>query len=516
MKLTILYFSNENSLKRDVADAFVTTFQLSPETKNALHGTNKNTTVTPEIFVALDKIKDINQDCRILMQAGCQVLAGDVMEKMNLHQEGALERLYRWTQQCCRSTDFFSNIDLLTECLSRLQDRTVLFKYVLEEYCTVRRSYLVQTFIEALTKGGPDNNPPPIEVHAHDPQKYVGDILAWLNQAILIERDNIHILVEKCNKADITDQVNKALENIVEGVVHPLKIRIEKIVTVSAPSTSFYAVKSLIQFYKSAIQEIIHDGLLLITLNEMLELSENVFLSVLQSQVLTALARVEAPPRNLSPTPAVSHMLVVLNEILTTASMGPDHETDMKKIVSCVLDPVICAINEQASRLPTSDMAVYLLNCMHSMQNTLRKFKHMDDRMERLQGMSEAQLDTLTSEQASSLVANLNLGAIYTILQDQKNEPLSNVPGMEPINLKTSVDKLEVLLEVPDMLLLPQILLLTSTDHRSLIQKRAFEVLVAIYRQLYDAVHNPENGYQNPSVIFHRDPDNLAKALDIK
>lgn len=44
-------------------------------------------------------------------------------------QEGALERLYRWTQQCCRSTDFFSNIDLLTECLSRLQDRTVLFKY---------------------------------------------------------------------------------------------------------------------------------------------------------------------------------------------------------------------------------------------------------------------------------------------------------------------------------------------------------------------------------------------------
>lgn len=64
----------------------------------------------------------------------------------------------------------------------------------------------------------------------------------------------------------------------------------------------------------------------------MLELSENVFLSVLQSQVLTALARVEAPPRNLSPTPAVSHMLVVLNEILTTASMGPDSETDMKKV----------------------------------------------------------------------------------------------------------------------------------------------------------------------------------------
>lgn len=85
----------------------------------------------------------------------------------------------------------------------RVYNLLLFYRYVLEEYCTVRRSYLVQTFIEALTKGGPDNNPPPIEVHAHDPQKYVGDILAWLNQAILIERDNIHILVEKCNKAGI-------------------------------------------------------------------------------------------------------------------------------------------------------------------------------------------------------------------------------------------------------------------------------------------------------------------------
>lgn len=62
--------------------------------------------------------------------------------------------------------------------------------------------------------------------------------------------------INLCFVSDITDQVNKALENIVEGVVHPLKIRIEKIVTVSAPSTSFYAVKSLIQFYKTAIQEV--------------------------------------------------------------------------------------------------------------------------------------------------------------------------------------------------------------------------------------------------------------------
>ena len=60
----------------------------------------------------------------------------------------------------------------------------------------------------------------------------------------------------------------------------------------------------------------------------------------------------------------------------------------------------------------------------------------MDDRLERLQAQSDAQVDTLTSEQASSLVANLNLSSIYMILQDTSHGPLSTIPGMEPSNLK--------------------------------------------------------------------------------
>lgn len=52
------------------------------------------------------------------------------------------------------------------------------------------------------------------------------------------------------------------------------------------------------------------------------------------------------------------------------------------------------------------------------------------------QAQSEAQIDTLTSEQASSLVANLNLGPIYTILQGHEQGPLSSVPGMDPLSVK--------------------------------------------------------------------------------
>ena len=54
-----------------------------------------------------------------------------------------------------------------------------------------------------------------------------------------------------------------------------------------------------------------------------------------------------------------------------------------------------------------------------------------------IQAQTDAQLDTLTAEQASSLVANLNLGPIYTILQERdKSRPLSNTGGMELPNLQ--------------------------------------------------------------------------------
>lgn len=43
--------------------------------------------------------------------------------------------------------------------------------------------------MDALTRGGPGGLPRPIEIHAHDPLRYVGDMLAWVHQAIAGERE---------------------------------------------------------------------------------------------------------------------------------------------------------------------------------------------------------------------------------------------------------------------------------------------------------------------------------------
>jgi hypothetical protein len=70
-----------------------------------------------------------------------------------------------------------------------LSERPVLFKYCAEEVATARHNALFQRFITALTRGGPGGAPRPIEIHAHDPQRYVNDMLAWVHQALASERE---------------------------------------------------------------------------------------------------------------------------------------------------------------------------------------------------------------------------------------------------------------------------------------------------------------------------------------
>ena len=57
-----------------------------------------------------------------------------------------------------------------------------------------RQATLLSAFLTALTRGGPSGFPRPIELHAHDPLRYVGDMLAWVHQAIAAEREFLESL----------------------------------------------------------------------------------------------------------------------------------------------------------------------------------------------------------------------------------------------------------------------------------------------------------------------------------
>lgn len=162
--------SRKLQVRQEITGTVLNRFRLSVEEHQHLYGATRDAPITRDFFDVLQRIQTIHADCRVLMQTNCQTAALDIMEEMTLHQEAGLERLYRWTQAHCRNVD--SDIGgLIQMAMNKLQDRPILFKYVIDEYANARRSVFVRNFIDALTVGGPNGNPKPIEMHSHDPKR---------------------------------------------------------------------------------------------------------------------------------------------------------------------------------------------------------------------------------------------------------------------------------------------------------------------------------------------------------
>jgi len=59
----------------------------------------------------------------------------------------------------------------------------------------MRQRAILQDFLQALTKGENSLSARPIDVQAHDPVRYLGDILAWVHQAVAGEREILSLVL---------------------------------------------------------------------------------------------------------------------------------------------------------------------------------------------------------------------------------------------------------------------------------------------------------------------------------
>jgi len=505
--------NNKLSMEQQVTAKMIESFQLSPSEVSVL--CNADESITEEFFAALFKAKGVHHRCKEILHCGHQATALEIMEQMALYQERALERLYRWTQvQCRNSVDSSEGNVLLTQAITCLQDRPVLLKYVIDEYCTARKAVVVRSFLDALTVGGLHGTPRPMELHAHDPPRYVGDMLAWLHQMTPTEKESAHSLLKGCDKSDVNELVKSALSNITEGLCRPLRLRLEQIISADIGPSVLHTLVGLIRFYLNTVEQVVGDSPLVETLTEMYALYHHTFLSTLELHVCRLLEKTQPPNQDLSPSNGVNLLLNLLRDVLSGGHITDAQANDMTNVVNRVVDPLLQYIENAASRLPAIDQSAYTLNCIYQIHSSLSLYEYVDIKLESLQSLMENQIAVLSTEQATSLIHSLGLGSVCSILQNKASEEvMSNIPGMDPASLHSFLMKLDALLSSPEALQLPQWRLLISGTQRKTIQRKALDAVLSIYSQLYEAVHNPINCYENPSSLMPSSPDQVRALL---
>uniref|UniRef100_A0A8C0JE80 Conserved oligomeric Golgi complex subunit 6 n=1 Tax=Chelonoidis abingdonii TaxID=106734 RepID=A0A8C0JE80_CHEAB len=466
---------------------------------------------TQDLMVKTTKLQAENQ--RLEMKAQ---VAGAFIEKFQLTQDEM--NLLQGTRDGPITEVYLICIYfIVSPGMEALQDSL----YTLDEFGTARRSAVVRGFIDALTRGGPGSTPRPIEMHSHDPLRYVGDMLAWLHQATASEKEHLEAMLKLVTTQGVEENVQEVVGHITEGVCRPLKVRIEQVIVAEPGAVLLYKISNLLKFYHHTISGILGNSAatLLTTIEEMHLLSKKIFFNSLSLHASKLMEKVELPPPDLGPSSALNQTLALLREVLAShdSSVVPldARQADFVQVLSCVLDPLLQLCTVSASNLGTADMATFMVNSLYMMKTTLALFEFTDKRLEMLQFQIEAHLDTLINEQASCVLTRAGLSCIYKSVQQHKPEqgPLANLPSLDSVSLKAAMVQFDRYLSAPDNLLMPQLNFLLSATVKEQIIKQSTELVCRAYNDIYAAVMNPANEYKDPETILHRSPHQVQSLL---
>ncbi len=156
--------------------------------------------VDDRFFFLLGKAKRISKDCELLLGFENQSLGLEIMEQASKNVDQAFQKLYRWIQREFKTLNL-ENPQIgspIRRALRVLTERPSLFQNCLDLFAEAREHVLSDAFLTALTgssgSGAADQTVKPIELVAHDPLRYAGDMLAWTHSAAVSEREALEVL----------------------------------------------------------------------------------------------------------------------------------------------------------------------------------------------------------------------------------------------------------------------------------------------------------------------------------
>ncbi|KAH7924764.1 oligomeric complex COG6 [Leucogyrophana mollusca] len=552
--------------RKSIVMLFLDRFTVTDEEAEAM--TSRDVPVGKRFFSAMSKTERIRADCRVLMSGedGPTKAGLDIMASTSSYLEQGYEKIYRYCSFEFRQMGRDVHLEvspIMREAIRRLRQRPELLSEALTLLTTTRQTSLLSAFLAALTRGSGGGGRP-IELHAHDPIRYVGDMLAWVHQAIAAECEFLEGLFglgegsadgdngegefgvdgdevrERQRRRMVgsvrtfgagEEWVGELLNGAVEKLCVPLKVRVQQTVRSQESSIVSYKVANLLEYYTLTMRRTIGEGAVLCkTLDEITEVSYKVFFDAIEAQGRTLLRTSLDPddPSVRPPLPILEHAQL-LREIIqvydssllrgdtntapapaNTAHTSPSAATPgpftFKRILDALLDPALemClgAAEEKKRLRPRWDQAVFGVNCLTYLQSVLEPFNFTLDKQLEIQGVIDERVKLLTDEHYENILKDASLyDAIEACQTKNPSEPLARIPATQPAQLRSSLSKFSHWLSGLEVVHSPRLAQLTMYPATS-IHQAALARLARAYGKLCEEVRRVGSGYEAGSTLL--------------
>jgi hypothetical protein len=455
--------------KQQLLKAFNAHFIMSDNDIAALTSTAEP--VNDQFFALLSRAKNIQNDCEILLGTENQRLGLEIMEQISKTLNGAFQKLYRWIQREFKSLNL-ENPQIsssIRRALRVLAERPSLFQNCLDFFAEAREHILTDAFYIALTgtsvSGEEDSSVKPIELVAHDPLRYIGDMLAWTHSATVSEREALEVLFisdgdeiakgiqagrdsEPWNRIsegqngssnfDGMKALNELVDRDVTGVARALRQRIGQVIQSHEETIMAYKIANLLNFYRVTFSKMLgDDSILLDSLTTLEESALRQFRAVMRDHVAGLQGETQTAPIDLGPPEFLQEGLKQLTAIMKTyeTSFTPadSREADFQSVLAEAFDPFMKGSQLVAKDLEAPSSAIFAINCLLVARATLASFEFTTGRLSDIQNAINEHAATLVEHQYSFFLAKSALQQLLQALAplSESREDLAAIRSLE-------------------------------------------------------------------------------------
>ncbi|KAL8841332.1 MAG: hypothetical protein Q9170_000962 [Blastenia crenularia] len=462
---TLLAQREDLEKKKRLLGAFNKYFILSEEELMVLTSTTEH--MDEQFFTLLARIKQIHSDCRVLLGSENQRLGLELMDQSSRHLNQGYQKLYRWIQKEFKTLDL-ENLQInafIRRSLRTLAERPALFESCLDSFSEARGHILTDGFYSAITGSSrtQDTDPmmKPIELHAHDALRYIGDMLAWTHSATVSEREALESLfiaegdemakgVQAGRHSEpwsVTDSESfdsrQALSDLVNrnmaGVARALRQRVEQAIQGQSDPVTVYKIANLISFYCVTLVKLIGgESSIMETLSSIETSAMRQFEALQSDQTAAVQAELTNAPSDLSIPDVLDETLSQLKALLKSyeSSLAPDEsrEEGFQPVLSQTLKPVLDVCETLSKDLDMPANRLFLLNCYIATKRTVQAFNFTHSLVEQLDASIESSTANLIDYQHAFFLHVSGLHPLLTALipLSDSSEDLLTIPTLPP------------------------------------------------------------------------------------
>ncbi|KUI72253.1 Conserved oligomeric Golgi complex subunit 6 [Cytospora mali] len=457
--------------KQHLLGVFKKYFILSEDELAALTSTAEP--VDDLFFTVLSKAKKIRKDCEILLGFESQALGLEIMEHTSKNLNLAFQKLYRWIQREFKTLNL-ENPQMgspMRRALRVLAERPSLFQNCLDLFAETREQVLSDSFYTALTgsssSGVEDRSVKPIELAAHDPLRYVGDMLAWMHSAAVSERESLEILflsegdeIAKGIKAgreneiwrlvdeddsggtpafDPVQALNELVDRDMSGAARVLRQRVEQVIQANEEVILAYKLANLLNFYRVTFSKLLSTESVLVESLQGLEAEAlRQFRSLMRDYVGNIQGEFQHTPASLEPPEFLYEALEQLSAVMktydTSLTSTESREADFQPILAEAFDPFISGCQNLAKNLESPSDSIFSINCAHAAINALSSFDFARGRSGELQEQVDEHSRALVDHQYAFFKRESGLESALTALEPltDKKEDIESMRMLEP------------------------------------------------------------------------------------